>query len=176
MTDERDERPPTEDVTAAALRLVVRDDAETAVPRHIEDAVMRAWDARGAAAARPRQVRRPAWAVFAAACAILVAALWLARDRGAAPAVVQTTPVATSPTGESAAASLASIAPIDVLLQEDPASLQLVRLSVQPSVLVALGDPLADPTATQPLDVEVLVGLDGVPRAVRRVDNLLNRE
>jgi hypothetical protein len=43
-------------------------------------------------------------------------------------------------------------------------------LNVQPSVLTAFGYPVADPVDVQPVSVEVLVGLDGVPRAIRRLD------
>jgi hypothetical protein len=177
MKDRQDVPARVDETAAQALGLVERDDAETPVPRRIEEAVMRAWDARHDASARPRYRVHPVWgALAAAACAVLIATLWLS-DAGNTGSMVE-------PSGASAAApspavvvsQLESFAPIDALLQEEPASLQLVRLSVQPSVLAALGYPLADPSDTQPLDVEVLVGLDGVPRAVRRVDAIVKSE
>ncbi|OFW03022.1 MAG: hypothetical protein A3I61_05340 [Acidobacteria bacterium RIFCSPLOWO2_02_FULL_68_18] len=176
MKTERDVRRRAEAIAAHALGLVARDDEATPVPAHLEAAVMRAWEARGGAATRPQYRLRPAWATLAAAaCAGLVAALWWtdARDTGSS---VAATPAgsAADPSSAVAASALESFAPIDALLQEDPASLQLVRLSVQPSVLAALGYPVADPSETQALDVEVLIGLDGVPRAVRQVDPMIS--
>jgi hypothetical protein len=99
-------------------------------------------------------------AVAAAACLVLAAALWFQRvDRSVA---VLSTEVDLDP--------LQTIATTGVLLQDDPASLQLVRISVEPSVLVAYGYPLANPMDTQPVDVDVLIGLDGVARAIFPVD------
>jgi hypothetical protein len=37
-------------------------------------------------------------------------------------------------------------------------------------VLTAFGYPVADPMDVRPVSVEVLIGLDGVPRAIRRLD------
>lgn len=37
-------------------------------------------------------------------------------------------------------------------------------------MLVAYGYPLANPMDTQPVDVDVLIGLDGVARAIVPVD------
>jgi hypothetical protein len=64
----------------------------------------------------------------------------------------------------------------DVLLDDDRASLQLVRLSVQPSVLAAFGYPLADPADTRSVSVEMLVGLDGVPRTIRPLQGDMGQE
>lgn len=163
-----------EEILAEAMRLVAEQDRATDIPARLEAAVMRAWDARGAhASAGRRHVARPVWAaaLAAAACAVLAVALWVQRtaedETGSGPAsaaLVETT------SNDVAAYPLDAIATTGVLLQEDRASLQLVRLSVQPSVLAAFGYPLANPTDTEPLDVEVLIGLDGVPRAIRPVE------
>lgn len=178
MTDQREVRAGVEEIAAHALRQVARDDAETPVPGRIEAAVMRAWDAGNEGAAHSRYRVRPAWAALAAAaCGVLIAALWLTDARNATPTIAETPALSPADLALAAdASSLESIAPIDVLLQEDPASLRLVRVSVQASVLATLGDPLADPTETQPIDIEMLIGLDGVPRTVRRVSTILNRE
>jgi hypothetical protein len=90
----------------------------------------------------------------------LAAALWFQR-------VDNNVTVVSTDTGSD---PLHAIATTGVLLQDDPASLQLVRMSVEPSVLVAYGYPLANPMDTQPVDVDVLIGLDGVARAIVPVD------
>ena len=169
-----------EEILAEAMNLVAEEDRATEIPARLETAVMRAWDARRAQeSVGPLHVARPVWAAVlaAAACAVLAAALWVQRaaDTGTtsepASAALVETPSALSVSNDVAGYSLDAIATTGVLLQEDRASLQLVRLSVQPSVLAAFGYPLANPTDTQPLDVDVLIGLDGVPRAMRPVEN-----
>jgi hypothetical protein len=155
------------------MHLVADDDRATRIPAHLETAVMRAWDIRAGSRRYRLDARRVGVAAFAAAaCAVLAAALWVQRaaDNGSATGPA---PAALGETAfnDLADYSLGSIATTGVLLEEDRASLQLVRLSVQPSVLVAFGYPLANPTETEPVDVEVLIGLDGVPRAIRPVDN-----
>jgi hypothetical protein len=152
-----------------AYRLVSQDDEQTPIPARLESAVMEAWDAHagGRSARRDRAVRL-AWAaaLLAAASVALAAALWLQRSEDTRN--VQT--IAQETAGPSDWYGLESIASPDVLLQDDPASLRLVRLNVQPAVLTAFGYPVADPVDPRPVSVEVLVGLDGVPRAIRRLD------
>jgi hypothetical protein len=46
----------------------------------------------------------------------------------------------------------------------------IVRLSLQPSELARLGVPVAPPNANGRIDADLLIGQDGVPRAVRLVD------
>ena len=164
-------RDNSDPALADTYRLLSHDDEQTPIPARLESAVMAAWDAqaRGRSARRDRAARL-AWAavLLAAASVAFAAALWLQREpytpdvrrTAAAPA----TPVPRGWYG------LESIASPDVLLQDDLSSLRLVRLNVQPSVLTAFGYPVADPVDVQPVSVEVLVGLDGVPRAIRRLD------
>jgi hypothetical protein len=164
-----------EEILAEALHLVADDDRATDIPAHLETAVMTAWDVRAGRESRGYRLgaRRIGVAALAtAACAVLAAALWVQRaaDNGSAAGPAPAAPGETA-FNDVTDYSLDSIATTGVLLEEDRASLQLVRLSVQPSVLAAFGYPLANPTDTQPLDVEVLIGLDGVPRAIRPVDN-----
>lgn len=164
-----------EEIVANALRLIADDDRGTAVPAQIETAVMRAWNVRERGAAEPhRWLRRPLWsaALVTAACAVLAAALWVERSSNS-QATQTPNPESVQQTISTDAFrySLEAIATTGVLLQEDPSSLHVVRLSVQPSVLAASGYPLVDPLDTEPMDVEVLVGLDGVPRAIRRVES-----
>ena len=172
MKQQHGSRRSNEEILAEAMQLVADDDRATEIPAHLETAVMKAWDGRAGSRRYGLDARRVGIAALAtAACALLAAALWVPRaaDNGSAAAPG---PAAAGETAFNDVAdySLDSIATTGVLLQEDRASLQLVHLSVAPSVLAAFGYPLANPTDTQPLDVEVLIGLDGVPRAIRPVD------
>lgn len=152
-----------DDPVVRMLEAVREDDRTISVPGSVEETVMRAWDARTSRASERRWLTaRTIWAsaVAAAACMALAAALWFQR-------VDNTVTVVSTDTGSD---PLHAIATTGVLLQDDPASLQLVRISVEPSVLLAYGYPLANPMDTQPVDVDVLIGLDGVARAIVPVD------
>ena len=175
MTQQRGSGRSDDEILSEAIRLVAEDDRATEIPAHLETAVMKAWDVRAGRDSRRFRLgaRRVGVAALAtAACAVLAAALWVQRagDNGSATGPAPAAPGETV-FDDVADSSLDSIATTGVLMEEDRASLQLVRLSVQPSVLAAFGYPLANPTDTEPLDVEVLIGLDGVPRAIRPVDN-----
>jgi hypothetical protein len=163
-----------DEVLAEALRLVSRDDEHTKVPERIQTLVMRAWDARTMGHLEYRGHSRHLWvaAFTAAACAVVVAALWFQRPAENAPSArAPVNAVGEMPGGEPLAYSLDSVAATEVVLQADPASLQVIRLTVQPSMLTVLGYGFADPLDTEPVNVEMLIGLDGVPRAIRRLES-----
>ena len=67
--------------------------------------------------------------------------------------------MATSPDSD------ALLAP-DVLM-DDASSFQYVRLSLAPRTMAALGIPVANPADDEPIAVEALIGLDGIPRSIR---------
>jgi hypothetical protein len=154
-----------DDITARALEAVREDDRTTAVPTRVEEAVMRAWDTRAMRTPeREWPGTRAVWAVaFAsAACLVFATGLWFQRS-GETKVTGAVTEMAVDP--------LEGFATAGVLLQDDRASLQLVRMAVEPSVLAAYGFPLANPTDTQPVHVDMLIGLDGIARALRPVEN-----
>jgi hypothetical protein len=95
-----------------------------------------------------------AWAALAAA-AVLVAVAALDWRRGPSPAPAP------------------SMAPPVMTLAADPVfeneSLQIVRVRMPRSALPALGIALVEPEAAGLVDVDVLVGGDGLPRDIRRV-------
>lgn len=160
------------EMLAEALRLVSRDDEHSKVPQRIETVVMRAWDARALGDIQEYRGRsRHLWvaALTTAACAMLVAALWF--QQAAENATITQAPVNVVGETEVLVYSLDSIATTEVVLQADPASLQVVRLTVQPSMLTALGYAFTNPLDTEPVNLEVLIGLDGVPRAIRRLES-----
>lgn len=155
----------TDEITARALEAVREDDRTIAVPARVEQAVMRAWDTRAMRTPeREWPGTRTVWAVAlaAAACLVLATGLWFQRS------------VETEVTGavtEMVVDPLEGFATAGVLLQDDRASLQLVRMAVEPSVLAVYGFPLASPTDTQPVHVDMLIGLDGIARALRPVES-----
>ena len=157
---------------ADAFHLLSEDDEQTAVPRRMESAVMQAWDAHAHGTARRARAVRLTWAaaMMAAASVVFAAALWVVQRAERNTSDVQATAVVPATPAADSWYGLESIASPDVLLQDDPASLRLVRLNVHPSVLTAFGYPVADPIDLRPVSVEVLIGLDGVPRAIRRLD------
>ena len=141
-----------------ALKAVREDDA-LALPRpQLRERVMRAWDR------RPQQSRtsRPGTLWLAAAASVALVLTWSsAQDRlgkGRDNAV-------TEPTMTTSPDSAALLAP-DVLM-DDASSFQYVRLSLAPRTLAALGIPVANPADDEPIAVEALIGLDGIPRSIR---------
>ena len=141
-----------------ALTAVREDDALTLPRPQLHDRVMHAWDTR----ALPRRTWRAGAWWFAAAASVALVLAWSSSqsrlDKGIANAVVE-------PTMEMSPGSDALLAP-DVLM-DDAASFQYVRLSLAPRTMAAFGMPVADPSDDRPIAVEALVGIDGIPRAVR---------
>ena len=113
-------------------------------------------------------MRRPLWFGALAASALLVTALWMKRDTGD-PRNIDTADAAFGqPAVEELRPHPLETMATDVVLDDDPSSFQLVQLRVQPDVLTAFGFPVADPADNRPVEIEVLVGRDGVPRAIRQ--------
>jgi hypothetical protein len=155
---EGDKRILSADGLQAALNAVREDDA-LAWPRpQLRERVMRAWDTRQ----RHRRTSRPSAVWFTAAASVVLALAWFSaparRDTVGDHAVGEHI-VATSPDGD------ALLAP-DVLM-DDASSFQYVRLSLAPRTMAALGIPVANPADDEPIAVEALIGLDGIPRAIR---------
>jgi hypothetical protein len=140
-----------------ALKAVREDDAVTLPRPELHERVMHAWDTRP----RRRRTWRPGGWWFAAAASVALVLAWSSSqslDKGIANAALErTTEVSTG--------SDALLAP-DVLM-DDAASFQYVRLSLAPRTMAAFGMPVADPSDDRPIAVEALVGIDGIPRAIR---------
>ena len=140
-----------------ALNAVREDDAR-ALPRpQLRERVMRDWDTQ-------RQRRRRSLPIFwfAAAASVALVLTWSSaqnrHDKGRDDAVTER-PMTTPPGSD------ALLAP-DVLM-DDASSFQYVRLSLAPRTLAALGIPVANPADDEPIAVEALIGLDGIPRSIR---------
>lgn len=134
-----------------ALRSLASED-ETRVPARVDAAVMAAWDVhRGHTPAHSR--RR--WLFWVAACAGVVLAAVLLAPR--------LTP------GDPDPDSASLIEQELVLVPEvEPGPLMLMRVRMTRREFSRLGVPISNPQGDGLVDVEVLVGEDGVARSVRR--------
>ena len=141
-----------------ALKAVREDDALTRPRPQLHERVMHAWDTRQ----QHRRTSRPSALWFAAAASVALVLTWSSAqsrlDKGRGNAVTEPT-MATSPDSD------ALLAP-DVLM-DDAASFQYVRLSLAPRTMAAFGIPVANPADDEPIAVEALIGLDGIPRSIR---------
>jgi hypothetical protein len=147
-----------------ALDSIRADDGATPVPLRVQHSVMREWDMRSAR--RKRRSAKLAWS--GAIAASFVAAIVLSRPSIATVLHLPWADTGTLPL-EIAGANLHFT---DVVIDEDAASMQYVQLRMPQSALADLGLPIADPADDLTVVVEVLVGLDGVPRGLR----LLSKE
>ncbi len=184
------------------LSALATDDARTEVPRHVDAAVMEAWDSTYGHLPRLSRPRRPwraamVWAVAGAFVAAFVAISAIVVTRrlnqparigrsdmpqesaSMAAQVDAARRLSRRPPSEPALSSgrtgpvLPSNAPTPnsyVLVPDidgvgPPLSLMRVRMSR--SAFSRLGIPIANPDGDGMIDVEVLVGQDGVARSIR---------
>jgi hypothetical protein len=141
----------------ASLRTLAREDAQVAVPPHLEAEVMRAWDRH--AAQPPRRAWRGlstplAWRLAAVAVAVAISAvyIWLPARRADGPPTVL----------PDAVGALAPEQP------GGPGGLSVMRVRMSRSAFASLGFPILEPDAAGVVDVEVIVGEDGVAQSIRR--------
>lgn len=151
-----------EDVSAdlaAALDAIRKDDDAAAVPSYVQDRVMAAWDQRSA----QLKHRSATLAWVAAIAASVVAAMVLSRP--GVPTILHL-PWGGTDTVPSEVVG-ADLNFTDVAFEDDDASMQYLQMRLPQAALAELGLPIADPADAQTVVVEVLVGLDGVPRRLR---------
>jgi hypothetical protein len=143
-----------------SLRALAADDAaadETQVSPHVDAAVMAAWDA-----SRPSETQTASrrWAPWAVACAAVVMAAVLVTwniNRTSAPFP-----------GAGAPAPLIQRELVLVPEFERAGPLMLMRVRMTRREFSRLGVPISNPDGDGLVDVEVLVGEDGVARSIRR--------
>jgi hypothetical protein len=148
----------------AALDDLAAADAHVVAPATLKTAVLHAWDEQRRTGADPggiRQVRWPteaAWVLVPAAAALVVVFASFARDPAAAP-----------DRGMSARDRPTSRSTGYVIVPEpfSDTALHVVRVRMARMALATLGMPIADPDAEGLVDVEILVGDDGVARSIR---------
>ncbi|MEQ1574119.1 MAG: hypothetical protein ABL993_07710 [Vicinamibacterales bacterium] len=145
---------------------VARRDAGVGAPQRVEEAVLRAWDARsGSRPSRSWVGGRAFWGTLAAAACLVFGFVIAGRD--------------TMRTGErveglvSESSSVPAAGAVDARydtltwLDADPASLQIVRLRVESATLAAEGYTIADPDGDGMIDLEMIVSVEGVARSIR---------
>ena len=140
------------------------EDARTDVPAHVHHAVMRAWATRPQQppGAEPRRrLGSRAWLPVAAALLLTLGGAWLWPNR--APAPVE--PAAVAYTEGDVTGEYALAVDPDV----EAATLSLMRVRVSRAVLASLGMPVAQPDAPGMVEVELVVGEDGVARAIKSI-------
>jgi hypothetical protein len=156
------------DAFDSAWRAFAAEDDRATSPPHLERRVIAA--ARAALDRNARlQRRRLRWTlgVGAAAAAVFAIALGvrLFPPRIEPGPIVEAVPPATLETEEVTEALMTLTA--DPILETE--SLQLVRVRVPRAALSALGVTLSEPDSSGVVDVDVLVGDDGLPREIRRI-------
>jgi hypothetical protein len=140
------------------LRDIARLDQRTSVPDAVEARVLRVWDER-AVKRSARRAPRKVWWIGAAAAAV-------------AAACVATVLVVRRESHETPRAVDASRPP-DTLdsylrwLDDDPSSLQVVRLRATRATLSSLGVAVPGIESDGPFDIELVVGPDGARRGAR---------
>ena len=142
----------------ASLRAVREDDVRAGPRPQLRERVMRDWDTRQ----QHRRTSRPSTFWLAAAASVALVLTWSSAQnrlgKGRDNAVTEPT-MTSSPDTDA-------LLPPDVLM-DDASSFQYVRLSLAPRTLAALGIPVANPADDEPIAVEALIGLDGIPRSIR---------
>lgn len=142
------------------LAAAAKSDRRGASPR-VEDLVLQAWDAQAASRASGRRAsRRSYWGITAAAASLVLAAGLMMRSnaRMDRPDHVSPPDVAESGGGRYDLATWPD---------SDPASLQIVRLRVARSELSALGYDVVDPDGDDMIEVEMILGVEGIAYSVR---------
>ena len=140
------------------------------MPAHVKAFVLQTWDTQVRSdPSRLSRIRRPLWFGALAASVLLVTALWMQLSTRGPTNLDGPDATFDQPAVERLVPGPVETMATDVVLDDDPSSFQLVQLSVQPEVLAAFGFPVADPADNRPVEIEVLVGRDGVPQAIRQL-------
>jgi hypothetical protein len=172
-----------DETLARRLRALAQLDSDVETPPHVEAAVMAAWDAAHAPRNRSRTRGFVRGAAAVAASAGLVGALALDRLRDSGDLPAPADPVARSgnvnlpvnlvgrPVESGDAADAVHVEQTTLVMVGEPLTegepVRVVRMRVAGSTLSALGiSSLAQPQPDS-VDLEVLVGEDGVARALK---------
>ena len=148
----------------AGLRLLAADMRTVAAPARVEARLVRAYRERYPAhVASHGEVRH--WLTAAAAVFLVASALWMGGRQPSAPPLAASSgapAVAGIEEGDSAFIPLPSAA---ALPQDE--DVDLVRVELPRSAITALGIAAVDEGGADSVEAEVLVGTDGMARAVR---------
>jgi hypothetical protein len=156
-----DFRSADEQELTAGLRALAREDAAVQVPGELEARVMRAWDAaRGPGSRRDFAAR---FVQVAAGVLLAVGTYWWAETR------IHPTPPGMVGQRDAIAVNGPALPSDEVQawLDLDPGPLQIVRVGVSRAALIAQGYAVNDPDGDGLVEIDVVVGADGVPRTVQ---------
>ena len=152
---------PDERNLHAAFRALAEAEKAHEAPPRVEAEVMRRWDSvhEGESSDVRSGGRRHLWQAVAASLllAVSLGGWWMTRQSEHRRAAE--TSIATPSTWQS----------YDTIawLEPDAGSLQIVRLRVASATLKAQGYPITDPGGDGSVEIEMIVGLDGMARSVR---------
>jgi hypothetical protein len=141
-----------------SLRALTQDEAK--VPAHVDAAVMAAWEEKWDASRTGQAPTSRPWVPWAVACAAVVITAVLLTWRPANPGAPSQT-----------AGSPASLIQQELVLVPEfdrAGPLMLMRVRMTRREFSRLGVPISNPDTDGLVDVEVLVGEDGVARSIRR--------
>jgi hypothetical protein len=138
-------------------------DRRLSAPPRVEETVLAAWDSRDAEQV-PITSTGPSWRTWGwmAAAASLVLAVAVVPSR--------VTPLPATDAASTVNGVTGTDAPTESALEwldPDPASLQVVHLRVASDTLQAQGLAVSDPDGDGLVDIEMIVGVDGMARSVR---------
>ena len=145
---------PDDQSLSALLDALRHSQSDDSAPRHVEAALMQVWDASHTPAVTSVRVTAASWVASLAAAAVLAISLTVVGGRLRSAAVV--------------APALAAEAPTVILVGEpvlDGEQVRRVRMRIPASALHALGVTSTAALADD-VDVDVIVGEDGVARAL----------
>jgi hypothetical protein len=154
---------PEDQALLRALRALAREDEGLSAPRRVEARLMQAFDE-----TRTRRPQRHAvfGRQFLKAAAVFVLAVgagyWWSGG-GPTPRADHRQPPSPSPAVPAAWPSSEALPWLD----PEPGSLQIVYVQVTGEALAAQGYSVGDPDGDGLVDLEVIVGLDGLARGVR---------
>ncbi len=176
-----------------SLRALADEDCQLQAPPHVHAAVMHRWDTVRPLARRRRQRRSAAlFGLGSMAAAVVVVVIYRtpSTPSGAQPVVAhvaETAHVVTSPRRlDNVPAAVHRPRPRrpttrdrraepherGLVLLADPildgGATSIVRVRMSRQALMALGIPLVEPNDTRSMDLEMLVGEDGVAHSIRR--------
>jgi len=156
-------RSAAERPVVAGLSLLAADMQTVSAPARLEANLLRVYRERyPARASSPCEVRH--WWAAAAAVLLVASALWIGGRHPSAPPLEASNSPAMAGVEEGDAAFIPLPGAAALPQDED---VDLVRVELPRSAITALGIPNIDEGAAESVEAEVLVGQDGMARAVR---------
>ena len=149
---------------AAGLRLLAAEMKNVSAPPRVEAHLVRAYRERYSRSVPPAgEVRR--WWAAAAAVLLVAGALWTGVRQPPPPLVAANSGLAAAAASEEEDAAFVPLPNAAGSPQDD--DVDLVRVELPRSAVTALGMPAGDDSDAEGVEAEVLVGPDGMARAVR---------